>query len=671
MPESNGLKIEQEVNGAKITMPMLSNSETEQKTFVINRINKAKDQRDQRLHEFNGLDFMTDDQANRDIRNSYIRPKINDDEVRINTGTVEKKMISVVNEILNLNMQPEVNAYDENDKMVQELGEVFTNLLKRTNEQENAEDLDFPMLWDLATRRVLFVEEYQDEKECVDKRKTKYDLETGEIEYTTKNYKISRPKKRILDGRTVLFGDMSIPNNRYNDQPYIIKYDRMHWRTAWGIYHNYKNWKYIKPGGPAVDNTWFGGQFDWRMYSGIAEDEVEVIHYFSYPDDEYQIIINGVPMLAPGTPLPWEYEGYSIQAFVSREMEQNLAYGQLFTINAKVLAGLSDEMLRLIVRKWRQSIEPSIAVKGNKVLSRDIWNPGAVAQGIDPANIKKLVDNVGVTQSEMATFQMISDKIEAEVGVSKLFQGQTDKKLTATQALEQMKQAVKAIGTLVLSWSRVVKTMAYLRIYNIIENNTQPLEIKYTDGQLQKIFRQFTVNNVKLDNNTNGSMVIEMTDRDMSPEEEQAIYDYEQEEGKKGNHVRYKQINVEKLREFRYRWYVSVIPQEKESSALQKIMFTDQLNQAAGIMNLTGRRINSETIINDYERIWKKRNMFEQSPPPQPVQAPGMAGGTEVPKEMAQMAESMGNTPIADQVGSVVSAGTKRPSINSAVGQAM
>ena len=566
-------------------------------------------------------------------------------------------------------MQPEVNAYDENDKIVQELGEVFTNLLKRTAEQEDAEDLYFPMLWDLATRRVLFVEEYQEEKNCVDKRKVKYDLETGEIEYKTKNYKISRPRKRILDARTVLFGDMSIPNNRYNDQPFIVKYDRQHWRTAYQTYCKFKNWKYVKPGGPMMDQSWYGGQFDWRLFSGLSEDEVEIISYFSYPDDEYQIFINGVPMLQPGTPLPWEHEGYRIQAFVSREMEQNLAYGQLFTINAKVLAGLSDEMLRLIVRKWRQSIEPSIAVKGNKVLSRDIWNPGAVAQGIDPANIKKLVDNTGVTQSEMATFDMISQKIEAEVGVSKLFQGQTDKKLTATQALEQMKQAVKAIGTLVLSWVKVIRVMSYLRIYNIIENNTEPLDIKYENGQIEKIYRQFTVNNVKLDNNTNGSMVIEMSDKDLEPEEEQAIYDYEEEEAKRGNHVRYKRLNVDKLREFRYRWYISVIPQEKESSALQKIMFTDQLNQAVGIMNVTGRRINSETIINDYERIWKKRNMFEQAPPPMIQGGMPMQPGQEVPKELAQAVEGIGNSPMAAEMESTISNGTKRPSINTATGQ--
>jgi hypothetical protein len=672
MPNSNGLKIQSEMKEAKAISLVLKKEEQDQLSFIVGRIDFAKSQREMPLHEFNGLDFLTDDQYNRDIRNSFIRPKLNDDEVRINTGTVEKKMMSVVNEILNLNMQPEIQVFDENDKMIQELGEVFTNLVKRTNEQEDEDDLMFPMLWDLATRRIMFCEEYQEEKEVVDKRKKKYDLEKGEIEFETKTYKVSRPRKRIIDSRSILLGDMSLANHLHNQQPFLVKYDRKHRREAWGIYHNFKNWQYVKAGGPALDNTWFGGQFDWRMYSILADEEVEIITYYSYPDDEYQIIINGVPMLPPSTPLSWEYEGYSIQAFVSREMEQNLAYGQLFTINAKVLAGVSDEMLRLIIRKWRQSIEPPTVVKGKKVLSRDIWNPGASASGISKDDIQKLIDNPGVTQSEMNTFNMITDKIETEIGVSKLFQGMTDKKMTATQALEQMKQAIKAIGVLVLSWAKVIRVMTYLRIYNIIENNTDPVDVRYENGEVEKIYKFFTIDKTKLDNDTTGSMMIEFSNNDLTPEEENKIYNYEEEEAKRGNFVRYKRINVDKLRQFRLHWFVTVMPQEKESTALQKILFTDQLNQAVGIMNITGRKIKSDTLINDYERIWKKRNMFEQAPvQPQQMSMESVQKGSEAPPEVVEASKGgMENTPMAGQMEEVVSGSIKRPSVNSAVGQA-
>lgn len=664
MPESNGLKIEQDFKSADKPVSVLAPAEKEQLTFITNRATNALSQINQSLHEFNGLDFLKDDQVNRDTRNSFIRPKLNDDEVRINTGTVEKKMMTVVNEVLNLNMSSEVLSFDENDRPVQELGEVFTEVLKRSHELEDEDDLKFPMLWDLATRRIMFCEEYQEYKEVVDKRKKKYDMATGETEFESKKYCTSKPKKRLVDPRSILLGDMSIPIHRFNDQPFIIKYDRMHWRNFQTFFQSFKNFRFVRAGAPTGDFSWCGGEFDWRLFSTLASEEVELIYYYSYPDDEYQIIANGVPMLKPGSPLPWEYEGYMIQGFVFREMEQNLAYGQLFTINAKVLATLGDEMLRLIVRKWRQSIEPPTVTKGTKVLSRDIWAPGATASGISKDDVQKLIET-GITESEMSTFNLISQKIEDEVGVSKLFQGQTDKRMTATQTIEQMKQAIKAIGLLVISWMRVVRVMDYLRIYNIIENNINPVGLEYKNGKPEKVLKRFTIANAKLDSETEGTMVVEFGDEDLNSEEEEQLYEMEETEKKQGHNIRYKRINSEKLRQFRLHWFLSVSPQEKESTALQRIMFTDQLNQAAGVQKLTGRKLNSNTIVGNYERIWKAKNMFERVPT-LPVVQEGMEKGTTVPSEMATMAD---NTPAGSEMESGISASVKRPGVNSMVNE--
>jgi len=660
MSESNGWKNEQEMKSADKPISVLTTQEKEQLTFITSRATFGLSQRNEPLHEFNGLDFLKDDQVNRDTRNSFIRPKLNDDEVRINTGTVEKKMMTVVNEVLNLNMSSECLSFDENDKPIQELGEVFTEVLKRSHELEDEDDLKFPMLWDLATRRIMFCEEYQEYKEVVDKRKKKYDMATGEVEFETKKYCTSKPKKRIIDPRSIILGDMSIPIHRFNDQPFIVKYDRMHWRNFQTFFQNFKNFTFVRPGAPMGDMSWCGGEFDWRLFSTQSSEDVELIYYYSYPDDEYQIIANGVPMLRPGCPLPWEFEGYMIQGFVFREMEQNLTYGQLFTINAKVLATLGDEMLRLIVRKWRQSIEPPTVTKGTKVLSRDIWAAGATAAGISKDEVQKLIET-GITDSEMATFNLISQKIEDEVGVSKLFQGQTDKRMTATQTIEQMKQAIKAIGLLVTSWMRVVRVMDYLRIYDVIENSIDPVGFDYKNGKPEKVLKRFTIANAKLDSETEGTMIVEFGDEDLSEDEENELYEMEETEKKQGNNIRYKRINNEKLRQFRLHWFLSVTPQEKESTALQRIMFTDQLNQAAGVQKLTGRKLNSNTIVGSYERIWKAKNMFERVPT-LPVVQEGMEKGTTVPGEMATASEG---TPAGAEMESGVSAGVKRPGVNS------
>ncbi|MFA6071900.1 MAG: hypothetical protein WC810_25270 [Janthinobacterium sp.] len=253
--------------------------------------------------------------------------------------------------------------------------------------------------------------------------------------------------------------------------------------------------------------------------------------------------------------------------------------------------------------------------------------------------------------------------------------------MTATQTLEQMKQAIKAIGPLVFSWMLVIQEMSELRIYNIIENNTDPIDVTYADGEIQKIYKSFTLSDVKLDTNVTGSSVIQFTNQDPGPEVLQAIRDYERQQAKQGNHIRYNLVNIEKLRQWRLHWYITVASQERESTALQKIMLTDELNQAATIMNLTGRRLSGDTVVNEFERLYKKKNFFEKAPDAATLAAskakmmqdagmdPNAAGGSSgMPPEMAMAAGSAGgNSPMGGQIEAAVSKAAKRPSINSAV----
>ncbi len=678
--ESQGVKIEKQKNEVKQPLA-LSDSERAQLALIRSKIENAKLQRDQKFRVFSGLDFLTDDQANLDSRNSYIRPKKNDDEVRINTGTVEKKMMTVCNEILALNMQSEVQVYDENDKVIRDLGTAFQYVLKRSKQQEADDDLQFQMIWELATRRALMMEEYYEEKVVTDKRKKKYDLEKGEVEFETKEWRICRPRKRIIDPRSVLLGDISISASRDDDQPFKVLYDRMSWEQARTIFGKFKNFvTYVRPGPTAMDGSWFQGQFDWRLYNNIKSDECEILYYKSFPDDEFQIIINGVPMLPVNCPLDYEHEGYRLKTFVFRELE-HLAYGQLFTINAKVLAGVHDEMLRLIVRHWRKYIEKTVVHKGKKVLSRDIFNTGAMISGMNPEDIKILDDkDTGLSASEIEGFNLISQKIEEEIGVGKLMQGMETKKMTATQTLEQMKQAIKAIGPLVYSWMRVVRVMDELRIFNIIENSTDPLYTEYQDGEIKKIYRNFTVSDVKLDKNITGSMVVQFTDQDPTPELLQAIRDYEKSQERQGNHIRYMLINVEKLRQWRLHWYLTVSSQERESTALQKITFTDELNQAAIISQMTGRRILGDTVVNTFERLYKTKNFFEKAPDQaallaqkaQMMKDAGMDISGEINNRISSISpqtseiSTMGQSPMGGEMEAALAAGAKRPSINSA-----
>jgi len=105
------------------------------------------------------------------------------------------------------------------------------------------------------------------------------------------------------------------------------------------LYGDMEGWQYVKAG--TADSTWFGGFFDFRLNS-IGKYEVEVLKYVAAGDGtkdefkEYQIYIQGVPMLPFGTPPPWKWEGYNITMSIGKSLTRTIAYGKSLALFREV-----------------------------------------------------------------------------------------------------------------------------------------------------------------------------------------------------------------------------------------------------------------------------------------------------------------------------------------------
>ena len=73
-----------------------------------------------------------------------------------------------------------------------------------------------------------------------------------------------------------------------------------------------------------------------------------------------------------------------------------------------------------MIRKFRQAIEPPTGTSGNQIFSRNIWNPASITQGVNKNTFEKLIDHDGVTNSEFAMYNLISQQTEKFIGVSEL-----------------------------------------------------------------------------------------------------------------------------------------------------------------------------------------------------------------------------------------------------------
>lgn len=657
MPQSTGVLNEETLKlKSSEFCKVYSPEEMKAYSFYLRCLNKAKEQRDTPNKYFDDLDFITDFYKNENARNTYLKPKKNDSETRVNTGVFEKKMEAIVNELQAMNFQPIIRTFNKNDQEFIELGEDMTDIVLRTNVQEETDDEFWQEFYfELLTQRAVFVREEYVEKTLKDGKS-----------------KIKRAGKKIVSGLKVFLGDMTISPYKIDDQPYIVTVDVVDYETAKALYGDLKNFKYVKAGQP-VSDAYMSGIFNYR-FSELKENEVEIIKYESLPNDEYQVILNGVMMYPNKTPLPNKYcNKYSLRMYVLKTVSTNFAYGKPLSASARYLQDLNDEIIRLLIRKFQQAVEPPLGVS-KKVYSRDIWDPGAITQGIKSKEFEILTNHNGVTDSEFAMLELVERKTEEFIGASDLQQGLTsNKERSATEILSLNKQFIKQLGVAVLAISRAKKDLSESRLYNVLTNYTKPTESKYDPitGKIRKIFRSFTIDKGKFENGMIGRKVINFMDRDLSQAEKQNIYNEEEKISRRGTPVRFKSINVEKLLTLPKFWYVIVESQDKEGTSLDKVLFQEQLNQGVVISKITGKPLEPDTLVTEFERKWKAKNFFKkEAPQDQMLAKEGENVKGEAQKILDQLQGAGGN--LGNQIANGLSReSTQKPSINRVNSEAM
>lgn len=608
MPQSTAVKLEEEqVKREANPVEPLSKEEVAQQQLILARAHSARILREQNHREFDGMTFMRDYQANLDASISYLQPKLNDDDVRVNTATTEKKTEAMLNELLSMNIQPEVHSFDKFNKEVVGLGKDFEHLVIQTNTIEREEDFLVAAYRELLTQRALFVRERYVERTVLSASKKKVKTYCAE--------------KRVIPGTKIFLGNIYLPAYRFKDQPFYIEYDRLHKREAEMLFGNNKNWAKVKAGGKMASELKMDDLYTWRL-ADLSDDEMEILCYYSYPDNEYQVYVNSIPMLEPGTPLPWNHDGYDMTMVVVKEIRTDFAYGKPPLASAKTLQALENEVIRNLIRKFRQSIEPPMVSSANFIFTREMFSAGAITQGIKKGDIHPLMDgDKGLTQAEFAIYDLINKKTEEFIGVSNLFQGlgNSQDRKTATQTMEELRQAVKMLGLAVLAAMRLRRDVTYLRIYTILDHMTKPVGTAL-DPVTQKItnrYMEFTIPNVDLENGRRGKKIIKFLDRDLSEEEERDLYEVEKQQEKRGNLVRLRAINRNKLRDVPLIWFVVSQQKEREGSAANKVMFQEKISQAAEIeVASQGQvRANWSGISEEMELVWGTRNLFQKSAP--------------------------------------------------------
>lgn len=612
--------------------------------------------------EWNNENYYTIYEKNQKIANTnHLEKKKNEDDVVISSGTIEAKLDALLSHVNNLNLSPEVEVYDKDKNSIVALAKALEDIMVDSACNEPGSDDSGDEEKRLARQRELLIqgtvfvqEEWLRLWEQKKVLKSAFDGKFASGEWDKKLVKtFEGPSRTMLYAPNVFLGD--ITQFYMENQPYIFIVIQTGHENVKSRYGQFENFKYVQKGAikPIASATQTDPPktiFDnkWRL-TELKADQDEIIIYQDQPNDEFQILINGVLMLPIGYPLSAVAPRgkYNVAKQVFRIIHDKFAYGKGFVSSGSVqqISNLIDEMLRLFVLKTRKSIMPAYVNTSGRVIDRKVLSPGRISMGIDPGSLQPIAGNEvqGVTAGEANFLTMMKDMIDKST-VSEQFGGQPGKSgTTATEVMTLQQQAQLTLGLTVAACALLEKKLGYLRLYNILQNWFEPIgETVQGLGDARKLIKEYrrTTRQGTIEGAGPGERSVYLTDQPVPKPE--VIREMElSDERSRGIPVRKTFINPVELSQAKLLFYVTVVPKEKESSTFYKSLFREELNDIIALIKL-GSKPNLDGLEEEFARVWgKQRNkLFQSNVMPQLA---GVSGGTG-PQSPDQIMQGMGRS---------------------------
>lgn len=643
-----------------VPISLYTKEDKEYCSYMQKRLQRAKDQRNQPFQEFDGKTYSGDYDENVKIANTKLAPKRNEDDVIVSAGTVESKLDALLSHVNNLDLGPEVLAFDRENNQIHELGIALTDTIFVTEQRDGGElagDKEKKLLRqrELMSQNAVFVqEEWLRTFERKKKLSQKYAGEFKDWKHWDETLELvfEGPSRTLLHGPNVYLGD--ITEYFMEKQPYFFVVIHQAYDIAKTKYGKFENWKYVKKG--RVTDAVLEEQktiYDnkWRL-TEVQDDQVEIILYQDKPSDEFQILINGVMMLPIGFPLSGVSPAgeYNVIKQVYRPISAKFAYGKPFVRLGSVreISKLIDEMLKLFVLKTRKSFTPPYVNTSGKVISRRVLSPGRITMGISPDALQKIgEEGQGVTANEYNILKELQDRVDKST-VSNQFAGQQGKAgTTATEVVELQRQAKLTLGLTIAACEFLELKLSYLRLWNIIENYYEPLDTKVvTVNDVRKYVNTYrnVTREASIEGEGLGERQVLPTDQDPVPSPEvirQMELDQEKVTGKPNRKIF---INPGGMKVAKLRWYIVITPKEKETSAFHKLIFRDMISDITAMISL-GSVPNVEGLEEQFSKTWNvgTNKLFQKKNPAMAgvssgVLPPGRGGqglpGGQVPSAM-------------------------------------
>ena len=654
-----------------VDTPKYTTDETIYIGKILYRLLTAQIARDTIKSEFNGMTYLQWFRNNENIANTKIQTN---KELTVYSGTVEQKLLTVLAEINRLNLTGEVRVFDKDNDELQELGMAITDIVHKTDEIEGDEEKKLVRQLELIKQGTVFVQDGW-VKRWKTEKKLKGGAFTGKITGTEWESKLelvfNGPEKNVLYGPGVYLGN--IAEFDIKKQPFIFtmklnSYEET--KSRFGVKNKegdniWERWKYVprqRVQLAVMENiTGMDMGLGWSIIT-TDMDMVEEIHYQDQINNEYQIFLNGIPMLPIGFPLSEITPNgmFNIEKQILQVINPFFAYGRSFIAKTEQLSNLLDEMIKLLLIKTRKSIHPPYANISGKVISEKSLMPGAISMGIDPGALVAIgQEGQGVTASEYQMLRELREDID-RVTVSPQIAGQQGKSgTTAYEVSLLQQQAQKNISLILFACSLLEKKVTWLRTNYVLANYFEPIGTKVSDtrNELVNIYRTLSVQDVIKDRGVGTRKIIPLENTDGMTSED--VYNMEEYTGTpvptdgsrrrtreelQMSPLQYLYLNLEIIKNCKYIFFIEIESKPRDTSTNAKIMFREELRDIQALQQM-GSNVNLEGLQDEYALIWNKRKekMFgKKTPQPIGEEVIGQGGANVLNQNQPIMQPEMG-----------------------------
>lgn len=557
---------------------------------LLPRLEMARVMRGRQHKEFGGTTYLDRYEKNRAAANTFLPARKNDDDVVVSYGTLEQKLLAVLSEINSLNLSPQVRAYDRNDVLVAEAGRAMDDVIAAAEELDEDEEKKLQRHLELMVQGEVFVEtkwekRYQTKKTLSGEFNGRFGA-AERVKWTTRLEKCwEGATRKVLHGPNVYLGSMTTFDMQ--EQPFVFTVEVKTRQEAESMFGTWENWAHVPYGRSNVSNTGDsradaqGGQMPDKkwLFEERAREDVEVIVYQDRYADEFNIVCNGVLMLPAQFPLSAVSAGgrLTIEKQVFRIVDNHWAYGKSFLSSVEKPAEVLDEMLRLTVLKTRKSFMPAYVNTSKRAISARVLSPGRITMGIPADALQALGENSeGVTPSEFQILKELQDGIDKQT-VSPQFLGQQGKSgTTATESLYLQQQAKRTLGLSVFACSMLEKKLGYAMLWTLLEHWYSPVEKVVVNGQYVDRYRTAS-RPANVEGEGMGQREVIAVGPNQVPDARSIRALERAESATRGYPVQMTFVDGAMMRNAVKSWYIVVAPKEKEVSAMDKVLFREEL----------------------------------------------------------------------------------------------